>query len=175
LYQELEGVPSLKDAESLCGQQPGCKEFPVLGLVAETDLSPLDCRPDTLFSGVVCWFDSFVFQKGEQTMPVLQQALARLADIVIRALSILLEALVHSSLDGNRFQDKGLPVQMSGLEGVPKREHSSRLGKHPRGKSHGLRVSAGVLDSLDPTDDVASAELSDAVVELLVRRVHVRD
>ena len=42
--QELEGISSLKDAGSFGGQQPGGKEFAIVGLVAEADFSPLDGR-----------------------------------------------------------------------------------------------------------------------------------
>jgi hypothetical protein len=60
------------------------------------------------------------------------------------------------------------------LEPMPQGEHSACLGKHPLGESHGIRASPGVLDSLDASDDVGPAELPDAIVKRLVRRVHVR-
>ncbi len=125
LEKELERVSSLKDAGSFGGQQPRGEEFTVLGLVILTDLSPLDGGASTSLGGVVCWFDAFVFEEGEQTVPVLQQALARLTHVAIRAVGIVLEAFVHASPDRNGFRDKGLPVQISTLERMPERKHSS--------------------------------------------------
>ena len=77
--KELEGVPSLKDAGSFGGQQPGGKEFAVVGLIAEADLSPLDGRTYSPLRGVVGRLNPFVFEKGEQSVPVLEQALCGLA------------------------------------------------------------------------------------------------
>ena len=57
---------------------------------------------------------------------------------------------------------------------MPEREHSACLGKHPRRKFHRIRASAGMLDSLDGSDDMRPAELPDAVVKRLIGRVHVR-
>lgn len=164
----------MEDAGSLCGQQTRSEEFPFFGLVSKTDLSPLDSGSFTSLCGVVGWLESVVFEEREQTVPVLEQALAGFGHIVISTLSVLLETPVHSGPDGNRLQNEGLPVQISALESMPECEHSAGLGEHPLGESDGVRASAGVLDSLDPSDDVRPAELSDTVVKLLVRGEHVR-
>lgn len=143
-------------------------------MIAEADFSPLYGGPGSSFGGVVGWFHPFVFQKGEQAIPMLEQALGRLPHIVVGTLDVLLEALVHSGSNGDRFLDKGLPLQMTPLERMPEREHSACLGEHPFGELHCVRASAGVLDSFDPSDDVGPAELSDATVKRLVGTVHVR-
>lgn len=107
-------------------------------------------------------------------MPVLEQAFCRLGHIDVGVGAVHLEASAHSTSYGHRFSDKSLPVQMPVLERIPQGEHSACLGKHPLGESHGTRTSAGMFDSLDGSDDVGPAELSDPMVKRLVRRVHVR-
>jgi len=127
----LERVPSLKGARSLGGQQSSGEEFAVVGLIAEAVLSPLDGGSDSSFSGVVGGLNPFVLEKSEQSVPVLHKALGGLAYVVVGAGAILLEALAHSASDWDRSEYKGLPVQMSVLEGVPESKHSADLGKHP--------------------------------------------
>lgn len=129
--KKLERIPSLKDARSLGGQQSGSEELAVVGLIAEADLSPLDGRTSAPLRGVVGGLNSFKLEKGEQTVPMLEEALCDLAHITVGAGSVLLEALAHSASDGDRSAYKGLPVQMSVLEGVPEGKHSAGLRKHP--------------------------------------------
>jgi len=173
LYEEVVGTSSLQDAGSCDGQEACGEQLSGFGLISEADLSPLDAGTQHPFGGVVCGLDSFDLQEGEQAVPVLEQALGRFSDIVIRALHVLLEALVHPGSDGDRLADKRLPVQMSLFERMPESEHSACLRKHPLGEFHGVRASAGVLDAPDAPDDVRPTKLADALVERLVCGIHV--
>jgi hypothetical protein len=73
--EELEGIFSLKDAGPFRGQQPGGKELSLVGLVSEADFSPLDGRTYCPLRGVVGRLNPFVSEKGEQSVPVPQEAL----------------------------------------------------------------------------------------------------
>ncbi len=148
--------------------------FPFFRLVAEADFDPLHSGSYRSLSGVVGWLDPFVLKKGEESVPMFKQALRRFSDMVIRAAQVWIEALLHPRTDRERFFDKGLPVQMSLLEGVPQGKHSAGFGKHQFGEPHRIRASACMLDSSDASDDVSPAELADSMVKSLVRRVHVR-
>jgi len=170
----MEGIASLSDTRSFSGQQPGGEEFSFEGLIAETDLPPLDGGAQSSFRRIVGWLDTAVFEKGEQPMPVSEEAFCRLGHIVVGAGGVNLEASAHATSYGHGFSDEHLPVQMVVLEGMPHGEHSACLGEHPRGESHGVRTSAGMFDSLDGSDDVGPAELSETIVKRLVRGVHVR-
>jgi len=174
IEREVEGVLSLEDTGSFRSQQPGGEEFAVVGLIAEADFSPLDRGTFSPLCGVVGRLNPLVIQKREQSVPMLQEALCSLADLVIRAGTILLEAFAHSASDGDRLPYKGISVKMSVLEGVPKGKHSACLGKHPLGESHRIRASAGMFDSFDTPDDVSPTELAHSMVKSLVGRVHVR-
>jgi hypothetical protein len=120
---------ALKDAGPFGGQQPGGKELSLVGLVSEVDFSPLNGRTHSSLRGVVGWLNPFVFEKREQSVPVLEQAVCGLAHITVGAGTIQLQASAHSASDGDGLENKGPPIQMSGLEGVPECEHSSCLRK----------------------------------------------
>jgi len=134
-------------------------------LIAETDFSPLDGRTFSPLCGVVGRLNPFVIEKGEQPVPVLEQALCGIAHIIVGAGTILLEAFAHPASDGNGHPYERVPVQMSVLEGVPQGEHSACLGKHPRGEFHSIRASTGMLDSFDTPDDVSPTELTHSFVK----------
>jgi len=143
-------------------------------LIAEADFSPLDGRTFPPLCGVVGRLNPFVIEKGEQPVPVLEQALCGFAHIIVGAGTILLEAFAHPASDGDGLPYKGIPVQMSVLEGVPQGKHSACLGKHPLGEFYRIRASTGMLDSLDTPDDVSPTELAHSIVKGIVGRVHVR-
>jgi hypothetical protein len=143
-------------------------------VTAGKGFSPLDCRTYSPLCCVVGWLNAFVFEEGEQPVPVLEQAAGRLGHIEIGAGAEHREASADSASYGNRLANKGLPVQMAVLGRFPQGEHSACLGKHPSGESHRTRASAGMFDSLDGSDHVGPAELSDPIVKRLVRRIHVR-
>ncbi len=69
---ELEGVSVLENAGSLGGQESSGQEFTFVGLVSETDFSPLYGRANCSLCGVVGWFNSVVREEREQTVPVVQ-------------------------------------------------------------------------------------------------------
>ena len=146
----------------------------MFGLVAETDLSPLNSRAKYPLGRVVCWFDSLDLQEGEQAFPMFGAALCHVTDIVVGAAEVVLKAFVHTSLDRHALQHKGVPVQTLLFEGMPQGEHSARLGKYPFGEFHGVRASARVLDAFDLADDMSPTELSDTLVKRLVSRIHIR-
>ena len=115
-----------------------------------------------------------MFEKGEEAVPVSQQALCGFGHVVVRAGAVDLETPAHSASYRDGLSDKGLPVQMPLLEGVPEGKHSACLGEHPIGEFHRIRASASMLDSPDVSYDVSPAKLTDAVVKSLVRRIHIR-
>jgi len=81
--KKLERVLSLKDARSLGGQKSSGKELAVVGLIAEADLSPLNGRTSAPLRGVVGGLNSFVLEKGEQSVPMLEEAPCDLSHVIL--------------------------------------------------------------------------------------------
>jgi hypothetical protein len=162
--KEMEGIASLPDTRSFNGQQPSGEEFSVFGLIAIADLSPLDCRTYCPLCCVVGWLNPFVFEKGEQPMPVLEQAFCRLGHVEVGIGAVHLEASAHSTSYGHRFLDESLPVQVPVLERMPQGEHSACLGKHPLGES----IRERLCHRIEPRDHNGISVLNDSQTVLSV-------
>lgn len=172
--EQVEGVFLLELAGSRDCEEPSRKELSFSRLVSEANLTPLHRRTQGSFSQVVGRLHSFIFEKGEQAVPVLQQALCGFTDIIVLTGPVVLETPVHPGANGNRFEDEGLPVQTLAFEGVPQGEHSACLGKHPFGELHAVRASTGVFDPFNGPYDVSPTELTDALMVCFVSGIHVR-
>jgi hypothetical protein len=96
----MEGVPFLVDTRSFSGQQKCGEEFPFLGLISEADLSPLHGRTQSPFCGVVGGLNAVMLEKGEQNVPVLEQASCRLGHMEVGAGAMELQASTHAAASG---------------------------------------------------------------------------
>ena len=81
----MEGILSLQLAGSRHGKNPFGETLPGLGLVPETELSPLDRWPDRLFGGIVGRFDSLMSEESEKMVPVIEQSFGSSPYVSIRA------------------------------------------------------------------------------------------
>jgi hypothetical protein len=125
----MEGIASLADARPFGGQESCGEEFALGGLIAEADLSPLAGRTESPFCSIVGRLDSAVFEKGEQTVPMLEQAFGRLGYIAIGAGAMQLEAPAHTAAHGHRFLNEALPIHVATQESMPQGKQSAYLGK----------------------------------------------
>jgi len=170
----LERIPSLKDARSLGGQQSGGKEFPVFGLISETDFPPLDRRPDSSLSGVVGGFHALMVHEGEQVVPMFEETSGGTRHVVIRGQLIGLETIADSCSDGDRFCDKGPSVDMPVSEGMPEGKQASDFREHPSCEPYAIGTPTRMFEALEGPDDMGPTDLPCPLVIGVVRRKHVR-
>ena len=83
--EKMEWVLTLKLAGPCHGKNPLGEAFPGLGLVPETEFSPLDRWPDRLFGGIVGRFDSLMSEDSEKMVPVNEQSFGSGPYVSIRA------------------------------------------------------------------------------------------
>ena len=62
----MEGILSSKLASGGDGKNPLGEAFSVLGLITETELPPLNGRPQPQFRGIVRGLNAFVGEEGKQ-------------------------------------------------------------------------------------------------------------
>jgi hypothetical protein len=171
--QELQGVFLLKNAGTGNRKQSCSEKLSILGLISETDFSPLDRWSDSPFCGVVGGLDPFMFKESEEVVPMGEQTAGSSSHIRVGTQLVGLETIAHTSSDRNRFPHKGTPVHGSLFEGMPQPEHSSDLGEHPFGEFDAIRTPASVLDSFEVSDDVSPADLAHTFVIGIVGAEHV--
>ena len=161
---------SLEEARPGDGKEPGGEEFAIGGLIPEADLSPLNRGANPSFGCIVGRLDPVVLQKGEQAIPVLEQAASHPGHIRVRGEFVRLEAVAHTGTERNGFQDKGLPVQMLTPKRIEQTEHPADLREHPSREFHRVRTPARMADSFDVSDDMSPTDLPQSLVVASVGR-----
>jgi hypothetical protein len=79
------------------GENPLGEAFSVLGLVAKTELPPLDRRSETAFRHIIGGFYTLMTEEGKQVRPIAKRALCSGGHLPIRAARKFEAILFHAS------------------------------------------------------------------------------
>lgn len=160
----MEWVLAPKPAGSGNRKNPLCETLPSLGLVPETEFSPLDCRADCLFGCIVCGLDSVMSKESEKMVPVIEQSLGSSAHLSIRAGQVLLTVLLHPSPHENGGMQELLAGDVAFSESMPATEDLPHFFEHVPGEYVGIRAGAPILEGFKLSNDVSPAKLPDSLL-----------
>jgi hypothetical protein len=167
--EKMEWVLTLKLAGPCHGKNPLGEAFPGLGLVPETEFSPLDRWPDRLFGGIVGRFDSLMSEESEKMVPVIEQSFGSSPYVSIRAGQVFLAVPLHSSPHESGGAQELLASEVAFPEGMPATEDPPHFFEHIPREDIGIRAGAPILEGLELSNDVSPAKLPDPF--LVVARI----
>ena len=165
----MEWVLTPELASSGYCEDPLCEALPIAGLVAKTELSPLDGGPEIALCDIVCGLDSFVSKESEEMVPVIQQSFGSSAYVCIRAAKVLLTGAFHPRPHQLGCVEELLTRNVATSKGIPATEDAADFLKHVPRKNVGVRAGATVFERFQLSDDVSPAELADSF--LVIRAV----
>lgn len=171
----MEWVLALKLAGASDREDSLSETLAFLGLVSETELSPLDGWPDCALCDVVCGLYSLVGEEGEKMRPVVERPFGSGAQLSVRAVLVRNAVPFHPRPhEGRRIQE--LPAADGPVtKRLPANEDVPDLFEHVFREHTGLRTAPAFFEVLELTDQVGPAQLPDSLlVVTAVGRMVVR-
>ncbi len=157
----MEGVLSPKLGGSCDRQDSFGETLSGLGLVPETELSPLDRWPDCLFGGIVGRFDFLMSEESEKMVPLIEQSFGSSPYFSIRAGQVFLAGPLHPSPHESGGAQELLAGEVTFSEGMPATENPPHFFEHIPREDEGIRAGAPILESLELSNDVGPTKLTD--------------
>ena len=162
--EEVERIFPVELAGSGHGENPLGEAFPVFGLVAKAEFSPLDCRPESLFGRVVGGFDSLMAEEGKQMRPVAKRSFGSGSYFPVRAAPVFEAVAFHPS----PWQSRGVQELPAGdvafAESMPATQYVPDFLEHVFGKHIGIRAASTFLEALELSDQMRPAKLPQSVL-----------
>lgn len=174
LDEEIKRILSLHNAGPSNGQESSGERLAVFGLISETDFPPLDCGSDSSLSGVVGGFHALMVKEGEQVVPMFEETSGGTCHIMIRGQLVGLQTIADSCPDGDRFRDKGPPVNIPVFEGMPEGKQAPDFREHPSCEPYAIGAPARMFEPFEIPDDMRPTDLPPSLVVGVVGREHVR-
>jgi hypothetical protein len=136
--------------------------LPGVGLVSETDISPMHGGPVCLFGSIVRGLNSLMSEESEKMIPVIEQSIGLSAYLSIRAGKVLLAVFSHPSPHQSGGIQELLASDVTLSESMPATEDSPHFIEHVLREYVGIRAGATILERFELSDDVSPAKLPDS-------------
>ena len=155
----MERVLSLKLAGSCDREDSFGESLPVLGLVSEAELSPLDSRPDCPLRNIVCGLYSLVGEEGEKVRPVIERSFGSGAHLCVRAVLIRNAVPFHPRPHESRCIQEFLAADGPFTKSVPATEDMPDFFEHVFREHIGFRAAPAFLEVFELSDQMSPAKL----------------
>ena len=154
----MERVLSLKLAGA-CDREDSLGEtLPILGLVCETELSPLDSRPDCPLRDIVCGLNALMGEEGEKVRPVIERSPGSGAQLCVRTVLVRNAVPLHPSPHQSRCIQQFLAVDDPITKSVPAAEDMPDFLEHVFRKDVGFRAAPAFLEVFQLSDQMSPAK-----------------
>lgn len=137
------------------------ESFASIGLVAEAEFPPLDCRTNSLFRGIISGFHPLMGEECEQVIPIGERAFGSSAHLCVGAGSILEAVPFHSSPHEGRGIQELWASDAAFTESMPATKDVPDLLEHICGEHVSIRATAALLEPFELPDHVGPAKLPD--------------
>ena len=164
LSKKTERIFPLQLAGSGYSENPFGKTFARLGLIPETEFSPLDGRPERLLGSIIGWLDAFMGEENEQMWPVVEGSFRSSAHSPVGTALILETVPFHSCPHERRGINELLAVDAAFTEGVPATQDVPDLLEHVFRKHIGIRTATAVFEGFELADQMSPAKLPQSVL-----------
>jgi hypothetical protein len=132
-------------------------------------------RADCPFRCIIGGPNTLYKEKNEEVVPVFEKTSGLCTDESVFAILVMTTATLHPGANEMRRIEELLATESDPHKGMPTSEDSSRLTEHLAGEGIGVGTAAGVLDSLELSDEVSPTELTNSVMIFTISRIVVGD
>ena len=160
----MERVLSLKLAGSCDRKNSFSETLPILGLVSETELSPLDSRPDCPLRYIVCGLYALMGEEGEKVRPVIERSFCSGAHLCVRTVLVHNAVPLHPRPHESRCIQEFLAADDPITKSVPATEEMPDFFEHVLREDVGFRAAPAFLEVLQLSDQMSPAKLPRALL-----------